>query len=83
MGLLLEKYRESKYRKQLETLASWDHMIEEEELEEKFRVSLAELYDQLLQLRMDTLIARERTHGLSTNERKELWSLQLALTRKN
>ncbi|MCI4001389.1 DNA primase [Dickeya dianthicola] len=83
MGLLLEKYRESKYRKQLETLAAWDHMIEEEELEEKFRVSLTELYDQLLQLRMDTLIARERTHGLSTNERKELWSLQLALTRKN
>ncbi|MGM3190894.1 DNA primase [Dickeya dadantii subsp. dieffenbachiae] len=83
MGLLLEKYRESKYRKQLETLAAWDHMIEEEELEEKFRVSLAEIYDQLLQLRMDTLIARERTHGLSTNERKELWSLQLALTRKN
>lgn len=34
MGLLLEKYRESKYRKQLETLAAWDHMIEEEELEE-------------------------------------------------
>ncbi|ANE76023.1 DNA primase [Dickeya solani] len=83
MGLLLEKYRESKYRKQLETLAAWDHMIEEEELEEKFRVSLTELYDQLLQLRMDTLIARERTHGLSMNERKELWSLQLALTRKN
>ncbi|WP_033575768.1 DNA primase [Dickeya chrysanthemi] len=83
MGLLLEKYRESKYRKQLETLAAWDHMIEEEELEEKFRISLAELYDQLLQQRMDTLIARERTHGLSMNERKELWSLQLALTRKN
>ncbi|ATO31598.1 DNA primase [Dickeya dianthicola] len=83
MGLLLEKYRESKYRKQLETLAAWDHMIEEEELEEKFRVSLTELYDQLLQLRMDTLIARERTHGLNMNERKELWSLQLALTRKN
>lgn len=83
MGLLLEKYRESKYRKQLETLAAWDHMIEDDELEEKFRVSLAELYDQLLQQRMDMLIARERTHGLSMNERKELWSLQLALTRKN
>ncbi|MGM3173040.1 DNA primase [Dickeya lacustris] len=83
MGLLLEKYRENHYRKQLETLASWDHMIEEDELEEKFRVSLAELYDQLLQQRMEVLIARERTHGLSMNERKELWSLQLALTRKN
>ncbi|WJY14469.1 DNA primase [Pectobacteriaceae bacterium CE90] len=82
-GLLLEKYRESKYRKQLETMAAWNHMIVEEELEEKFRISLAELYDQLLQLRLDTLIARDRTHGLSVKERKELWSLQLALTRKN
>lgn len=83
MGLLLEKYRDSHYRKQLETMAAWDHMIAEEELEEKFRISLAELYDQLLQQRLDTLIARDRTHGLSAQERKELWSLQLALTRKN
>lgn len=82
-GLLLEKYRDSKYSRQLETLASWDHMIEEDELEDKFRMSLAELYDQLLQQRLDALIARDRTHGLTTQERKELWSLQLALTRKN
>ncbi|MFP1739723.1 DNA primase [Lonsdalea quercina] len=83
MGLLLEKYRDSQYRKQLETMAAWNHMIVDEEIEEKFRISLAELYDQLLQLRLDTLIARDRTHGLSAEERKELWSLQLALTRKN
>ncbi|ACS87131.1 DNA primase [Musicola paradisiaca] len=83
MGLLLEKYRDSPYRRQLETLASWNHMIEEEELEEKFRISLAELYDQLLQQRLEALIARDRTHGLNAQERKELWSLQLALTRKN
>jgi DNA primase len=79
----LEKYRDSQYRKQLETMAAWNHMIVDEEIEEKFRISLAELYDQLLQLRLDTLIARDRTHGLSAEERKELWSLQLALTRKN
>ncbi|MEE3662316.1 DNA primase [Brenneria sp. g21c3] len=83
MGLLLEKYRDSKYRKQLETMASWNHMIEEDELDEKFRISLAELYDQLLSQRQETLIARERTHGLNAKEKKELWSLQLALTRKN
>ncbi|GKV90090.1 DNA primase [Pectobacterium carotovorum] len=83
MGLLLEKYRDSKYRKQLETMASWNHMIVEEELDEKFRISLAELYDQLLKQRQETLIARDRTHGLNTKEKKELWSLQLALTRKH
>ncbi|QQG27905.1 DNA primase [Pectobacterium carotovorum] len=83
MGLLLEKYRDSKYRKQLETMASWNHMIVEEELDEKFRISLAELYDQLLKQRQETLIARDRTHGLNAKEKKELWSLQLALTRKH
>ncbi|KHT36033.1 DNA primase [Pectobacterium carotovorum] len=83
MGLLLEKYRDSKYRKQLETMASWNHMIVEEELDEKFRISLAELYDQLLNQRLDILIARDRTHGLNAKEKKELWSLQLALTRKH
>ncbi|WP_409310220.1 DNA primase [Pectobacterium sp. B1J-3] len=83
MGLLLEKYRDSKYQKPLETMASWNHMIEEDELDDKFRISLAELYDQLLKQRQETLIAREKTHGLSTKEKQELWSLQLALTRKN
>ncbi|GKW42129.1 DNA primase [Pectobacterium parvum] len=83
MALLLEQYRDSKYYKQLETIAVWNHMIVEEELDEKFRISLAELYDQLLKQRQDTLIARDRTHGLNAKEKKELWSLQLALTRKH
>ncbi|WP_224652807.1 DNA primase [Pectobacterium versatile] len=83
MALLLEQYRDSKYYKQLETIAVWNHMIVEEELDEKFRISLAELYDQLLKQRQETLIARDRTHGLNAKEKKELWSLQLALTRKH
>ncbi|RRO04530.1 DNA primase [Pectobacterium aquaticum] len=85
MALLLEQYRDSKYYKQLETIAVWNHMIVEEELEEKFRISLAELYDQLLNQRLEILIARDRTNpnGLNAKEKKELWSLQLALTRKH
>ncbi|MBA0216348.1 DNA primase [Pectobacterium brasiliense] len=85
MALLLEQYRDSKYYKQLETIAVWNHMIVEEELEEKFRISLAELYDQLLNQRLEILIARDRTNpnGLSAKEKKEFWSLQLALTRKH
>ncbi|KGA37135.1 DNA primase [Pectobacterium odoriferum] len=83
MALLLEQYRDSKYYKQLETIAVWNHMIVEEELDEKFRISLAELYDQLLKQRQEALIARDRTHGLNAKEKKELWSLQLALTRKH
>ncbi|MBE5203390.1 DNA primase [Pectobacterium quasiaquaticum] len=85
MALLLEQYRDSKYYKQLETIAVWNHMIVDEELEEKFRISLAELYDQLLNQRLEILIARDRTNpnGLNAKEKKELWSLQLALTRKH
>ncbi|KHN50352.1 DNA primase [Pectobacterium fontis] len=83
MALLLEQYRDSPYYKQLETIAVWNHMIVEEELDEKFRISLTELYDQLLKQRQETLIARDRTHGLNAKEKKELWSLQLALTRKH
>ncbi|GKW02998.1 DNA primase [Pectobacterium carotovorum subsp. carotovorum] len=83
MALLLEQYRDSNYYKQLETIAVWNHMIVEEELDEKFRISLAELYDQLLKQRQEALIARDRTHGLNAKEKKELWSLQLALTRKH
>ncbi len=32
-------------------------------------------FDSLLQLRQEELIARDRTHGLSSEERRELWTL--------
>ncbi len=82
-GQLLELYRDNKFSQQLETLATWNHMIVEDMVEPTFVDTLASLYDSILEQRQETLIARDRTHGLNAEERKELWSLNLALARKN
>jgi len=81
-GQLLELYRDNKYYAQLETLATWNHMIVEAEVEQTFLDTLASLYDSVLEKRQEALIARERTHGLDTEERKELWSLNQVLAKK-
>lgn len=82
-GQLLEMYRDNKFYQQLETLATWNHMIVEDTVEEVFLATLASLYDSILEQRQEDLIARDRTHGLSAEERKELWSLNQALAKKN
>ena len=43
--------------------------------EQTFTDSLNHMFDSLLELRQEELIARERTHGLSNEERLELWTL--------
>lgn len=82
-GQLLELYRDNKLSPQLETLATWNHMIVEEQVEQHFLDTLTNLYDSVLEKRQEDLIARDRTHGLNADERKELWSLQLALAKKD
>lgn len=82
-GQLLELYRDNKFSQQLETLATWNHMIVEDMVEQHFIDTLTNLYDSVLEQRQEELIARDRTHGLNTAERQELWSLQLALAKKN
>ena len=81
-GQLLERYRDNKLSKQLETLAIWNHMIEEAMIEQTFIDTLKSLYDSILEQRLEELIAKDRVHGLSADERKELWSLNLALAKK-
>ncbi|MEE8731096.1 MAG: DNA primase [Rahnella inusitata] len=82
-GQLLELYRDNKFYQQLETLATWNHMIVEDMVEEEFRATLASLYDSILEQRLETLIAKARTHGLSPEERTEVSSLNQVLARKN
>ncbi|MGP4123199.1 MAG: DNA primase [Sodalis sp. (in: enterobacteria)] len=81
-GQLLEQYRESQSFTQLETLAIWNHMIIDEMIEATFIDTLASLYDSMLENCQEALIARDRTHGLTTEERQELWSLNQALAKK-
>lgn len=81
-GQLLELYRGTNFSQPLETLATWNHMIVDEEAEEVFQDSLASIYDSALEQRLEALIARERTEGLSAIERREFWALSQALAKK-
>ena len=81
-GQLLELYRGTKFSQSLETLATWNHMIVEDEVETMFKDSLASMYDAALERRLEFLIARERTHGLDANERREYWYLNQEFAKK-
>ncbi|WP_130831861.1 DNA primase [[Erwinia] mediterraneensis] len=81
-GQLLELYRGTNFSQTLETLAIWNHMIVDEEVEAVFQDSLASVYDSALEQRLEALIARDRTQGLSAEERRELQSLLTALAKK-
>lgn len=81
-GQLLELYRGTNFSQPLETLATWNHMIVDEEAEAVFQDSLASIYDSALEQRLEALIARDRTQGLSAEERRELQSLLTALAKK-
>lgn len=78
-GQLLELYRETKSSRSIETLATWNHMIVDEEVETMFQDSLASMYDAALERRLEELIARARTHGLTSEERREVSSLNQVL----
>jgi DNA primase len=81
-GLIIEHYRDTKTAQPLEILATWNHMIVEDEVEAVFLDSLTRLYDNALGSRLEDLIALERTRGLTSEQRKELWQLQVALAKK-
>ena len=72
MGALLEHWRDHEQFRTLELLASWDHMVAPENLEKEFIETLAFLYDKLVEKRVEILIAKERTSGLSAEEKQEL-----------
>ncbi|MEN4912455.1 DNA primase [Erwinia amylovora] len=78
-GQLLELYRGTKFSQSLETLATWNHMIVDDEVETMFQDALASMYNNALERRLEELIAHDRTHGLNAEERRELWTLSQAL----
>ncbi|EXU75528.1 DNA primase [Erwinia mallotivora] len=81
-GQLLELYRGTNFSQSIETLATWNHMIVDDEVETMFKDSLASMYDAALERRLEELIARDRTHGLNAEERRELWTLSQALKKQ-
>ncbi|QCI18051.1 DNA primase [Buchnera aphidicola (Aphis nasturtii)] len=74
-GQLLEFYRNSKIINILKTLSTLDHMIVEEKIKHVFLDLLKSIYKKDLEKRQEYLIAKERIHGLTINEKKEIWSI--------
>ncbi|MGL9750950.1 MAG: DNA primase [Symbiopectobacterium sp.] len=81
-GQLLELYRENKSGPQLETMATWNHMIVEDKVGETFIDTLTTLYNHILEERLEALIAQSRLRGLTAEERNEVHMLNQELTKK-
>lgn len=81
-GQLLELYRNKKIIHILKILSTWDHMIIKEEIQNMFLDLLMNIYDQILEKRQEYLISQERLRGLTMNEKKEIWSINQALSKK-
>ncbi len=75
MGQILEYWRDSEHSKALEILSVWDHLIEEDKVEDTFRETLAYLYIQFMDQRIEQLIAKDRMSGLELSEKQELAQL--------
>ncbi len=80
-GQLLGYWQSHRVFRQLETLAIWDHMIDHKHIAETFIDMLYHVYTQLIEQRMDQLIAKDRQAQLSQAERSEYVQL-LAIAKK-
>ncbi|QCI22521.1 DNA primase [Buchnera aphidicola] len=81
-GQLLELYRNTKIINVLKILARWDHMIIQKEIQNMFLDLLMNIYDKILEKRQEYLISKERIKGLKMREKKEIWSINKALSKK-
>ncbi|WP_295165230.1 DNA primase [uncultured Buchnera sp.] len=81
-GQLLELYRHTEIINILKILSRWDLMIIQEEIQNMFLDLLMNIYNKILEKRQEYLIAKERIQGLKMNEKKEIWSINKALSKK-
>lgn len=78
-GQLLEHWRNSKNEALLSRLASWEIPLVEDNQEELFLDSLDKILAQCVEKQIENLQAKERSVGLSADERRELVALMLEL----
>ncbi|MFC3031467.1 DNA primase [Pseudoalteromonas fenneropenaei] len=76
---LIEFFRDSKEYEVLKKLAGWPHNIRDEALEKQFQQTFQFIEDQCLNLHLETLLIKEKTEGLSSEERQEVVLLTTAL----
>ena len=80
-GQLLELYRGTRFSKTIESLATWNHMVIDEQIENVFYDSLTNIYNYALNEYLEKLIAKDRVKGLNSKERREFWVLSQALAK--
>ncbi|MCE7660909.1 DNA primase [Vibrio fluvialis] len=78
-GQLLEHWRNSKNEALLSRLASWEIPLVEDNQEELFLDSLDKILAQCVEKQIENLQAKERSVGLSAEEKRELVALMLEL----
>ncbi|MDG6881900.1 DNA primase [Phocoenobacter uteri] len=71
-GGILEHYRDKKFFRTLEILANWDHLVAVENIETAFEETLDFFYKKVIEKHIEMLIAKDRTMGLNSAEKKEL-----------
>ncbi len=76
---LLEHYREQAEFDALKKLAVWQHGVAEDRLEDEFKNTFQFIEDQCLNYRLETLLIKEKTEGLTNDERLECALLTQAL----
>ncbi|MGL5430963.1 MAG: DNA primase [Vibrio sp.] len=76
-GQLLEHWRDTKNETLLSRLASWEIPLVEDNQEELFLDSLDKILAQCVEKQIEILQAKERSVGLSTEQRRELQDLIL------
>ncbi|CCQ09525.1 DNA primase [Pseudoalteromonas luteoviolacea B = ATCC 29581] len=79
---LLEAFRDSEELEILKKLAAWPHNIRDEALIKQFQQTFQFIEDQCLNIRLETLLMKDKTEGLDSNERQEVVLLTTALKRR-
>ncbi|MEM5482007.1 DNA primase [Pseudoalteromonas fuliginea] len=80
---LLEFFRGTEDYEPLIKLATWQHEINEERLETVFQNTFKFIEDQCLNYRLETLLIKDKTQGLNSDERLECHLLMTALKATN
>ena len=82
-AVLLESFRDSEDYEPLVKLATWQHQISDERLETVFQNTFKFIEDQCLNYRLETLLIKDKTQGLNSDERLECHLLMTALKATN
>lgn len=80
---ILEFFRDTDDFEPLIKLATWQHEINEERLETVFKNTFKFIEDQCLNYRLETLLIKDKTQGLNSDERLECHLLMTALKATN